>query len=88
MTLPTPPAEAVAPQPAPRLLDRAAAQPSPSPPSTLPLPAGPREACGNRIFIAMSLCIARECKNPAYADNPECVRLRELDEQRGRRIGQ
>ena len=35
----------------------------------------------------MSMCIARDCKNPACADHAECVRPREIDEQRGRRIG-
>jgi hypothetical protein len=84
MTLPTPPAEVVAPQKAPALVARAASQPA----TQAEAFAGPREACGNRIFILMSMCIARECKNPVYAEHPECVRLREIDEQRGRRIGQ
>ena len=85
MTLPTPAAPAATAQ-----LERAppTAQPSTSSSPAAGVPAGPREACGNRIFIAMSMCIARECKTPAYADHPECVRLREIDEQRGRRIGQ
>ena len=34
----------------------------------------------------MSMCIARDCKNPACAA-AERVRLCEIDEQRGRRIG-
>ncbi len=85
MILPTPPAEAVAPQKAPGLVARAASQPAFSQAEAF---AGPREACGNRIFILMSMCIARECKNPAFTEHPECVRLREIDEQRGRRIGQ
>lgn len=91
MTLPVPPATVVSPQQAPALLNRPASQPAAATATTTASPesfAGPREACGNRVFIAMSLCIARECKNPAYAEHAECVRLREIDAQRGRRIGQ
>ena len=92
MTLPTPPAEVVAPQKAPALVARAPSQPASQTQTQTQTQAesfaGPREACGNRLFILMSMCIARECKNPVYAEHPECVRLREIDEQRGRRIGQ
>ena len=48
-------------------------------------PADPREACGKRLFIAQLMCVDRECKKPAFSAHPECVRLREIEEQRVRR---
>ncbi|MEJ5999827.1 serine/threonine protein kinase [Paucibacter soli] len=47
-------------------------------------PAGPREACGNRSFLALAYCIDRECEKPVFQQHPECLRLRELRENRQR----
>jgi serine/threonine protein kinase len=46
--------------------------------------ADPREACGSRVFIAMTICIDRKCREPAHAQHPQCVQLREIREQRER----
>lgn len=46
--------------------------------------ADPRAACGSRVFIALAMCIDRNCRDPAFAKHPECVRLRELREERQR----
>ena len=53
----------------------------------LPLPTGAapssaREACGSRVFIAMALCMERECENPRFRDQPECARLMEIKRNR------
>jgi serine/threonine protein kinase len=56
---------------------------TPSTPSTQPQATGPRERCGDRMFIALSMCIKRECDNDAtLRSHPECVRMREIEEAR------
>ncbi len=74
-------------EPAPAPLQQPAPQASP-PPSVAgqeaPGAADPRAACGSRVFIALTMCIDRKCKEPAHAQHPECVRLREIREQRER----
>ncbi len=48
--------------------------------------AGPRERCGDRMFLSMLICIKRECEQPALQSHPECVKMREQEEvQRERR---
>lgn len=42
----------------------------------------PQAACEGRRFLALVLCVDRKCAEPAYAQHPECVRLREIREQR------
>lgn len=46
--------------------------------------ADPKAACGSRVFIALTMCVDRKCREPAHAQHPECVRLREIREQRER----
>jgi len=46
--------------------------------------ADPKAACGSRMFIALMMCVDRKCREPAHAQHPECVRLREIREQRER----
>ncbi len=42
---------------------------------------GPRERCGERNFIAMSICIRRECdRDASLRSHPECVKMREIEE--------
>jgi len=60
---------------------------APPPARQLPFPTGAapssaREACGSRVFIAMALCMERECENPRFRDQPECARLMEIKRNR------
>jgi serine/threonine protein kinase len=61
-------------------------RPVPSAPaSALAVPAEPRtpaEACGSRVLLARAWCIDRQCEKPAFQNDPECVRLREMREMR------
>ena len=45
-------------------------------------PATAREACGNRSFIALAVCIDRECEQPRYRDHPECQRVLAMKRKR------
>jgi len=45
----------------------------------------PSELCGDKSFLARSLCLARQCNTPAMFDHPDCVRIREQDNQRRER---
>ncbi len=54
----------------------------------LVVPSDPRAACGERVFIALALCIDRQCRKPAFESHPECARLREMREQRQRDRGE
>jgi serine/threonine protein kinase len=47
----------------------------------------PQAACEGRRFLALMLCVDRKCAEPAYAQHPECVRLREIREQRDHNRG-
>jgi serine/threonine protein kinase len=56
-----------------------AARPEPA------VPAEPRtasEACGGRVLLARAWCVDRQCEKPAFRDDPECVRLREIRSSR------
>ncbi|WP_374565363.1 serine/threonine protein kinase [Ideonella sp.] len=44
--------------------------------------ADPRAACGKKVFLAMALCIDRLCRDPAYGNSRECLKLRDLRDQR------
>jgi hypothetical protein len=44
-------------------------------------PATAREACGKHIFIAMWMCLQRECGRPRFANDTECLRIAR-DQQR------
>ena len=57
-----------------------------APPPRLSANAGPRERCGDRVFLSMLICIKRECEQPALQSHPECVKMREQEDvQRERR---
>jgi hypothetical protein len=77
----------VAQEPAPPPLQQPAAQAS-LPRAVVvqeaPGAADPKAACGSRVFIALTMCVDRKCREPAHAQHPECVRLREIREQRER----
>jgi serine/threonine protein kinase len=36
-------------------------------------PASAREACGGRVFLALAVCMERECDTPRFQDTVECV---------------
>lgn len=77
----------VAQEPAPPPLQQPAAQaslPRAVVAQEAPGAADPKAACGSRVFIALTMCVDRKCREPAHAQHPECVRLREIREQRER----
>ena len=41
----------------------------------------PREQCGNRILLAMHLCLMRECDKPQYRDHRQCQLVRDIEER-------
>jgi len=81
-----------------RPLTRSAARPAPEPAPSAPVKAGaasaalasagePRtasEACGGRVLFARAWCIDRQCEKPAYQNDAECVKLREIRSSRNR----
>jgi hypothetical protein len=46
------------------------------------VPATAREKCGSRLFIALAVCMDRECEQPRYRDHPECVQVLEVKRKR------
>jgi hypothetical protein len=48
-------------------------------------PASARDACGDRGFFALALCIDRECERPRFRGTPECARLLEAKRRRAER---
>ncbi len=46
------------------------------------VPATAREKCGSRLFIALALCMDRECEQPRYREHPECVQVLETKRKR------
>jgi len=73
---PPPPAPApVVPAPRPPV-----AKTEPPPPAPAPAPevvAGPRQRCGSRVLVALSICMERECKKAELTQHPECVKWRD-----------
>ena len=45
----------------------------------------PREACGDRNFFSMAICINRRCDEPLYRRHPQCVALIQQREDNARR---
>jgi hypothetical protein len=45
-----------------------------------PEPLNPRHACGDRMFIAMAICMKRYCGQASYARHSECARMRQQEE--------
>ena len=68
-----------------------AREPTPAPnpnPIAAATPIGPAtasEACGSRLFIALAVCMDRECERPQFRDSPECVRVLNVKRQRAER---
>ncbi len=47
-------------------------------------PSSPRQACGNRVFIAMAFCMKRQCEKAQYRQHAQCIRMREQEAQQQR----
>ena len=52
------------------------------------LAASPREACGERVLLAMARCMMRECERQRFATHPECLQLHEQQARRRERLDQ
>ncbi len=74
------PAEARA-RPLPAAPREPAATPAPVA-AALAGPASAREECGSRQFLALAICMDRECEKPPYRDQPECVKVLEVKRKR------
>ncbi len=48
----------------------------------------PRDACPDRGFFALSMCISRQCALPRWQAHPQCVEARRVAEQRQQRMEQ
>ena len=59
-----------------------ASQPQPASATAAPEPRTAAEACGSRVLLARIWCIDRQCEKPQFRGDPECVKLREIREQR------
>jgi hypothetical protein len=68
-TAPTPPREAQAPA-------------APAAPVQSSGPSSPKEACGSRIFLALSNCMNNQCQTSQFAKHPQCVQLRQEEKER------
>lgn len=74
------PARDSADEPAPAKVARKPADASTKPErTTASEPSSPRQACGNRIFIAMAFCMKRQCEKAQYRQHAQCVRMREQE---------
>ena len=62
------------------------AQAAPAASEEVPVaPLDPRQACARENLLMRVWCVDRRCEKPAYAGHAECVRLREIREQRRER---
>ena len=74
--MPAPPPVAVLPPPPPT--------PAPEPPPR-PAPAGPsspEEACADRLLLGKSVCVTEQCRQTRFAQHPQCVQLRAMEQRR------
>ncbi|MGH8264268.1 MAG: serine/threonine protein kinase [Steroidobacteraceae bacterium] len=49
-------------------------------------PGSPKEACGDRNFFALAICLDRKCRTPKWQAHPQCVDAHRADERRQRRM--
>lgn len=66
------------PGPAPRVASSSAA--APSAPAARG-PAGPREACADRVLFGFLSCMAQQCERPVFKNHPVCVERRAMEER-------
>jgi len=48
----------------------------------------PKAFCGDLNFVALAICLSRECQTPRWRDHAQCVEPRAIEEQRRRHIEQ
>lgn len=48
----------------------------------------PEQACGRRVFLAMTMCMQRQCETPQFASHPQCVQLRQQNQNRQNEVNQ
>jgi serine/threonine protein kinase len=95
--LPEPTAQKPAPQqdaPAPNPRPGGSGRPAEAAPAAEPATqqaastsGNPREQCGNRLLLALHLCLVRQCAKPQYSAHEECVRVRQIEERAARTPG-
>ena len=51
-------------------------------------PLDPRDACGDRRYFALALCVSRQCEMPRWRSHPKCVEARRTEDQRQHRMEQ
>jgi hypothetical protein len=73
-----------APSAAPAALPPAQPEPAPAPaPRAQPAgPSSPEEACSDRSFLTKSACVAEQCRRPGFAQHPQCVQLRAIEQRK------
>jgi len=82
----TPPTPAA---PAPRRTHSAEAAPTGTKLATVdPAQHSPRDACPDRGFFALAMCVSRQCALPRWQAHPQCVEARRVAEQRQQRMEQ
>ncbi|MBV8035335.1 serine/threonine-protein kinase [Roseateles sp.] len=70
-------------RPIPRSADPVSSEPAASAaPASTGEPKTASEACGGRVLLARAWCIDRQCEKPAYQNDPDCVKLREIRSSR------
>lgn len=47
--------------------------------------ASPRQACGGKVFIALAICMKRQCEKPAFRPHAQCVKMRQQEEAQRQR---
>jgi hypothetical protein len=40
-------------------------------------PVSPKEACGKRVFLALSFCMQTQCAKPQFTNHAQCVQMRQ-----------
>ncbi|WP_332777436.1 serine/threonine-protein kinase [Polaromonas sp.] len=45
-------------------------------------PAGPRQACENRVLLGFQICMSEQCARPVFRNHPICVERRAMEQQR------
>ena len=60
--------------------------PAPPVPEKPAGPASPREACGSRVFLALSFCMNEQCNSTQFKNHPQCVELRQQQKESAERL--
>ena len=65
-----------------RIRHKPVARPAPLATAAPRGPASAREACGDRNFILLAVCMDRECERPRFRTSAECVKVLEIKRRR------